>query len=194
MDRLSKQADEVEGGLFVGSWRLFVLALVLVTGVGCAGPGSYTAQTDTSDSDSILITTDENETATDQLYRFLKSHGYKVRRVSNTMIAYHNSGLKFLLAPKVFDDRTKIDRLVMYVGFSVKPEYQNSPEMQQKIMELNKDYNFACFYLEDTMFFAMTQMTFLDRFTLREFDAFVNSFREAFTYVIAAKNLPKYLQ
>lgn len=156
------------------AWLVLVLIgfAVIVT-----MPAGAWAQEDGPPSHVTIVGNDPQET-TDQLVNWLESHNYIIgnRGEGWFTLRTDHSIIVFSIHPTI----TSLDRLVAVVFLTIRDEYKtedNLPVVQDIVRQLNEGMNTAQFSLDqDNDLAILSQMTFIDRVDLREFQAFINWF------------------
>jgi len=121
--------------------------------------------------DVLDLSGEDDSEAVRRLAAFLRAHSINVVRETGSavMVEYHMR--KFALAPKV--QLEGLDRIVVHEFWMARPDAPRH-DFIELANELNNKYNTGGFYVDDDGDLGyQTQMTFMDRVTWKELEAFL---------------------
>jgi hypothetical protein len=121
--------------------------------------------------DELVLSGGDDAEAVPKIADFLTRHSVKVVHQSENAVMVEHHGRKFAMAPKLQQDG--LDRIVVHEYWAAKPD---NPEMafMRLVNQLNNEYNTGAFYIDrDGDLGYQTQLTFMDKLTWEEVDAFL---------------------
>lgn len=141
----------------------------------------------------------DNKAAVIMISKFLVLNGLEVTLDPKALNKGEMLVLKYnkqpiFMAPRLNNDKDRIDRLIFYQVFHIKKGVAGTSKIITWLMNMNARFNFATFAKTRGMVVVTSQMTFLNHLDIKEVNAFLKDLQLSLAQAMMVSSASKYLQ